>query len=428
MAVSGILLVAAVGVVVVVTMREPRGRFVVSGDEVTDRRTGLVWQRVAGRERRDWRAADAYCRRVRIGGQSARLPTRDELRELTDERREPPVVDPVFGETAATWYWTSTPFPGTTRFVWGIGFEHGGMHYLHRDGRWPVRCVGRVAASEPARPEERSEPVTLVPSLRPNAVVQSAEVTEDRITLRVGLANGEPVPATRSGQTVVLGLPLSHRRTKHARDPLHRSEPGSVVRRRYTITSPPRERSALEVTVKLRPEGVLSPRLLTLREGDRLWMGTRYGATSLVETFANDDVVLVGTGVGVAHFMAYLRGDLQCGGTRRVVLLHGGTRSSDLWFRDELEALARRCANFTYVPTLVRPQDEATAWSGRTGPIEDLWGTGVVTSLWGAAPRPDRVHVSMCATPALVDRMSALLERDGFRPGPRADYSWCEVD
>lgn len=435
MAVSGVALVVVVGVVIVVTLREPRGRFVESSDVVIDRRTGLVWQRVASRARFDWREADAHCRALRIGGQPARLPTRDELRSLVDERRVAPVIDPALAGTEPVWYWTSTAFPGTTRFVWAIGFEHGGMHYLHRASRWPARCVGRAPSPDEPRPEERSTEVAIAPSLRANAIVRGAEVEDDRITLRVGLRDGSPVPATRSGQTVILGLPLSHRRTKHARDPAFRAEPGSVVRRRYTITSPPSSRDTLEVTVKLRPDGVLSPRLLTLREGDVLWMGTRYGATSLRDTFGDDDVVLVGSGVGIAHFIAYLRGDFECNGTRKVMLLHGATQPDELWYREELEALAARCRNFTYVPTLLRRPDvrngDANVWSGRIGAIEDLWGGGVVGSLWGAPARPDRVHVAMCANLTLVDRMSALLERDGFRAmvrGARPDFSWCEVD
>lgn len=429
MAVSGAAIVLVVVAVAVVTMREPRGRFVESRETVIDRRTGLVWQRVAGRDRLTWRDAEARCKAIRLDGLEARLPTRDELRSLVDERRVAPVVDPVLEGTEPVWYWTSTPFPGTTRFVWGIGFEHGGMHYLHRELRWPVRCVGRERAREAARPDERSPDVPIAKSLRANAVVQSAERTDERITLRVALRDGSQLPATRSGQTVILGLPLSHRRSKHARDPAFGSEPGSIVRRRYTITSPPSERDALEVTIKMRDDGVLSPRLLTLREGDVLWMGTRYGTTSLPDTFADDDVVLVGSGVGIAHFIAYLRGDFECDAERRVMLLHGASRPDDLWYRNELEALARRCRNFTYVPTLLRAGTEAGAWTGRTGAIEDLWGTGVVASTWGAPPRPDRVHVSMCANLVLVDRMSALLERDGFRAtGARPDYSWCEVD
>jgi hypothetical protein len=111
-------------------------RFDIAGDSVSDHRTGLAWRRQPT-PAEDWEHARADC--AQWGG---RLPTLVELKSLVDERFFAPTIDGrVFPGTPAAWFWTAEPFPGTTRFAWGVSFEYGGQHYLYRERLHVARCV-----------------------------------------------------------------------------------------------------------------------------------------------------------------------------------------------------------------------------------------------------------------------------------------------
>lgn len=97
--------------------------FSVVGDTVSDKSTGLVWQKndVAGGK--TWLEAISYCEGLNLSGQTDwRLPNAKELQSIVDYSRSPDTtksaaIDPVFGSQSITneagqtdwpYYWTST--------------------------------------------------------------------------------------------------------------------------------------------------------------------------------------------------------------------------------------------------------------------------------------------------------------------------------
>ncbi len=86
---------------------------------VTDRATGLVWQKADSGRGMEWQAALAYAANLKLAGQDDwRLPNAKELQSLVDYTHAPdateaslraPALDPVFkmGDPEA-WYWTGT--------------------------------------------------------------------------------------------------------------------------------------------------------------------------------------------------------------------------------------------------------------------------------------------------------------------------------
>jgi hypothetical protein len=104
--------------------------FADNGDgTVTDRATGLLWQKADDGVTRDWQDALAYREELVLAGLGDwRLPNAKELHSIVDYRRAPAVtgtaaMDPVFEVTEAqSYYWTST---------------------THLDG--PIKRMGRAA-------------------------------------------------------------------------------------------------------------------------------------------------------------------------------------------------------------------------------------------------------------------------------------------
>ena len=84
------------------------------------------------------------------------------------------------------------------------------------------------------------------------------------------------------------------------------------------------------------------------------------------------DSILVATGTGVAPMRGYTQWLFPENGPDRsngkgIWLVYGTRYETDLYYRDEFEALARRAPNFHYLPTLSRAQDD---WTGLRGHVQ----------------------------------------------------------
>jgi len=85
------------------------------------------------------------------------------------------------------------------------------------------------------------------------------------------------------------------------------------------------------------------------------------------------DSILVATGTGIAPMRGFLQG-LFPGGVedrsegKEIWLVYGTRYESDIYYREEFEALDRRFPNFHYLPTLSRADE---SWKGLRGYVQD---------------------------------------------------------
>ncbi|MBT4815363.1 MAG: DUF1566 domain-containing protein [Lentisphaerae bacterium] len=125
---------------------------------VTDRVTGLTWQKADGGEM-TWTKASEYAEGLVLGGQDDwRLPSAQELFSLMDHGRHEPALDTeVFGRSSAQYWWTSEPRADDRGRIWvansggGIG-PHPASETLSAGGdkRFHVRCVRGLWSRESA--------------------------------------------------------------------------------------------------------------------------------------------------------------------------------------------------------------------------------------------------------------------------------------
>lgn len=85
------------------------------------------------------------------------------------------------------------------------------------------------------------------------------------------------------------------------------------------------------------------------------------------------DSILVATGTGVAPMRGFLQWLFPADGPdrsegREIWLVYGTRHESELYYRGEFEALAARCANFHYLPTLSRAPE---SWTGLRGYVQE---------------------------------------------------------
>ena len=125
----------------------PVGRYIIGNEIVTDKVTGLVWQRVVSSSSYNWATAKTYCDGLTLAGSSAwRLPTVIELESLVDSRSRNPSIDTTaFPNTPSDWFWSSTESAGQSSWGWFVSFENGNAFSFSTDGSSDdyhrVRCV-----------------------------------------------------------------------------------------------------------------------------------------------------------------------------------------------------------------------------------------------------------------------------------------------
>lgn len=85
------------------------------------------------------------------------------------------------------------------------------------------------------------------------------------------------------------------------------------------------------------------------------------------------DSIFIATGTGVAPMRAYAQWLFPANGPDRsqgkdIWLVYGTRHETDIYYREEFEALAARHPNFHYVVTLSRPQSD---WTGLRGHVQE---------------------------------------------------------
>lgn len=196
---------------------------------------------------------------------------------------------------------------------------------------------------------------------------------EDLAIYKITPVDG-PVPDFKAGQFVTIGL--------------HNPNEGKIVRRAYSIASPPEQKKYFELIVRWvrKPlPGRLTTELFNRREGeDAAWVKPT-GIFTINEKMHdgspdNRRMILIGGGTGLAPFISYSLHLKSIGSKREIVVLHGASYVDELSYRElltqleeESEDMGRDKWNFRYRASISRPQEWFNrTWSGQKGRVESF--------------------------------------------------------
>ncbi len=253
-----------------------------------------------------------------------------------------------------------------------------------------------------------------------NAVVsQKIEVSPGLIILRI-VPEGWELPDFKAGQFTVLGLPGTAPRHQFSDEEDALKDPDKLIRRAYSIASSSVNKDYIEFYITMVRSGALTPRIFALNPGDKIFLSQKFsGMFTLDMTEPDSNIVMLGTGTGLAPYMSMLRENLPCNTHRKYIIVHGARHSWDLGYRSELNTIANVCSNFTYIPAITRPNLEHIEWGGESGYIQELWERGIVQEKSGLLPTPDNTHFFLCGNPSMIDTMAEVLEGEGYKEHSR---------
>jgi CDP-4-dehydro-6-deoxyglucose reductase len=177
------------------------------------------------------------------------------------------------------------------------------------------------------------------------------------------------------------------------------------ITRAYSLASAPSETNRFELCLDLVHEGLLSPRLFSMKPGDTVEIRQPLGMFVLRNP--PRDSIFIATGTGIAPFRSMLQAHLKAS-SPSFTLLFGVRYESHLMYRAEFEELAARFPQFRFWPTLSRPEPD---WTGRTGHVQ-----GHLEEALGGRGETFRrdVDVYLCGLKLMVDDVRARLKASGF--------------
>lgn len=258
-------------------------------------------------------------------------------------------------------------------------------------------------------------------------VTQVVQVSPSMKIFRI-VPDGWELPEFEAGQFVALALPESSSRCEDSTDEFKPVAPGKMIKRAYSIASSSKTKEYLEFIITLVRSGSLTPRLFDLNIGDRIGVGKKFtGMFTLEQVPSENNVVLIATGTGVAPYMSMLRSD-ALKSNRKITVIQGAGNSWDLGYKSELELLESMSENFTYIPTIISPENEHGKWNGETRFIEELWKSNIVEEKSGYKPTSENSHIFLCGNPNMITSVTEMLESDDFKVHSRKEPGQIHIE
>ena len=187
-----------------------------------------------------------------------------------------------------------------------------------------------------------------------------------------------------------------------------RSEPyGDVkdeVYRAYSVASAPAETGAVELIVRLVPDGIMTTYVFEhLREGAEVVLNGPYGEFYLREGDARP--VFIAGGSGIAPIRSILLDTPDEVARRGGIFFFGAREKRDLVLLDEMREFAEAHTGYEYVPALSAPA-EGDGWDGETGLITEV--------LDRRLESVENVEAYLCGSPGMIDACIEVLKGKGL--------------
>lgn len=170
-----------------------------------------------------------------------------------------------------------------------------------------------------------------------------------------------------------------------------------ILGRSYSLASLPQENETLNFHIKYIPNGEFSGWVHNdLHVGDTLFVQGPAGDCFYTSGNPEQNLLLVGTGTGLAPLYGIIHDALQQGHTGKIHLVHGALNTSGLYLTEDLSKLEQKHNNLSYHPCVINPD---TTMSGNVI-IADI--TKVTSDV---VPKPKDWKTFLCGDEELVKKL-----------------------
>ncbi len=196
------------------------------------------------------------------------------------------------------------------------------------------------------------------------------------------------------------------------------SEP---VTRAYSIANRPEDTAAGRIVLNIRlalpppgvrdaKPGIVSSWLFNLSPGDTVSTAGPFGSFRARDS--DREMVFIGGGVGMAPLRAMLFEQLEgLKSGRKVTFWYGARSKVDLFYEDELNALAAKHENFDWTVALSDPEP-TDDWSGATGFVHRI----ALENYLRDHPAPEDCEYYLCGPPMMISAVMHMLDELGVEP------------
>ncbi len=176
------------------------------------------------------------------------------------------------------------------------------------------------------------------------------------------------------------------------------------VYRAYSISSDPAEKNAIELIIRLVPNGICTTYCFEyLKVGDPVTLNGPYGDFRLSQS--DSPIVLIAGGSGMAPIKCILHHMKNTGNQRKATYFFGANHVRELFLLDQMKTWESELADFRFIPVVARPE-EGTHWKGETGLV-----TEAVQKILSNA---SECEAYLCGSPGMIDASIKVLKTLGM--------------
>jgi len=164
--------------------------------------------------------------------------------------------------------------------------------------------------------------------------------------------------------------------------------------RSYSLASLPCEDNFLELHIKRMNNGLLSSWLYNeVSVGDRLEIQGPYGSCYYFPEFEQSNMLMIGTGTGLAPLYGILRDAIASGHKGQIKLYHGVSDNKNFYLDKEINELIKEHSNIQYFPCSTSTDEvKQGVFSGRSSELAFQHHTDLKD-----------YQVYLCGSPQMVD-------------------------
>ena len=261
----------------------------------------------------------------------------------------------------------------------------------HRDFQSYPAHFKVVEVNRPAKKKDINLGVLNARDYQEFPLIDKWNVSHDTIRFVFGLPNPNSVLGLPTGQHIAI---------RHVVD-------SKQIARSYTPTSSNKDRGRLELTVKIYPDGKLTPYLKGLQKGDRVEIRGPKGEMKYHKNLTKDMGMIAG-GTGITPMLQIIR--RICEDPRddtKLTLLYANKTEEDILLRQELDAFAEQYEQFSVHYVLGSPPN---GWKGESGRVnKDMM------EKYLPGPAGDDSKVLVCGPDPMMKAMVEALQQRGFK-------------